>query len=431
MKRRTLALGAVAATAATALLFGGVLPPENAAAPAAAATAARVSPTAGTEALVVSLQRAVERAPRDASALTRLGLAYGQRFRETTDAAYLARSQSALTRAAALSPRDPRPLEGLGSVALSRHDFSRALVLGRRALRLDPRSDAALAVSGDALVELGRYREAFRAFDRMAALEPGVASYARIAYGRELIGRIRPALAAMQLAVDSAGTQAEAQAWSRVELGKLLFRIGRLDAAERAHRAALAVFPGYLPALDALARVEMARGRPAAALRLSRRAASAMPVPQYVATLTELLRGAGLAAEAREQHAVVYATARLLAAAGVRTDLEIAAYDVDHGLRLEQALSAARRAHRARPSIEADDVLGWALVRNGRCAEGLRYATRALRLGTQDPVKFFHRAMAERCVGNAAAARTWFRRALALNPRFSPVWAPVARRYAS
>jgi tetratricopeptide (TPR) repeat protein len=211
-----------------------------------------------------------------------------------------------------------------------------------------------------------------------------------------------------------------------VELGKLLFGSGRLQAAAESHRAALAVFPGYPYALDALARVEAARGRTPRALELSRRATDAVPLPQFAATRAELLRAAGREREAREQDALVAAIGRLLRSSGVRTDLELALYQVDNGIRLPQALELARAAHAARPSIEADDVLGWALTRNGRCGEGVRYARRALRLGTRDAVKFFHRGMAERCAGHAAEARTWFRRALDLNPRFSPVWAPVA-----
>jgi hypothetical protein len=60
----------------------------------------------------------------------------------------------------------------------------------------------------------------------------------------------------------------------------------------------------------------------------------------------------------------------------------------------------------------------------------VRYSKRALRLGTQDASSFFHRGMIERCLGRSAAARTWVRRALDLNPHFSLVWADVARRLA-
>jgi Flp pilus assembly protein TadD len=72
-------------------------------------------------------------------------------------------------------------------------------------------------------------------------------------------------------------------------------------------------------------------------------------------------------------------------------------------------------------------VLAWALARNGRCAEAEHFSRRALRLGTRDALKFFHRGMIERCLGNSDEARSWFGRALALNPNFSLRWAPVAR----
>jgi hypothetical protein len=35
--------------------------------------------------------------------------------------------------------------------------------------------------------------------------------------------------------------------------------------------------------------------------------------------------------------------------------------------------------------------------------------------------------MIERCLGNAAPARTAFKAALAVNPYFSPRWAPIAK----
>jgi tetratricopeptide (TPR) repeat protein len=100
-------------------------------------------------------------------------------------------------------------------------------------------------------------------------------------------------------------------------------------------------------------------------------------------------------------------------------------------VRLGNALDRARRAWRERPSIEAEDVLAWALARTGRCEEALGFSRRALRLRTLDAAKFFHRGMIERCLGRHADAGAWFRRALELNPHFSLVWAPVARREAA
>ena len=50
------------------------------------------------------------------------------------------------------------------------------------------------------------------------------------------------------------------------------------------------------------------------------------------------------------------------------------------------------------------------------------------RLGTKDALKDFHHGWIEACLGNRAEAAIWYRRALALNPTFSILWAPVARK---
>jgi tetratricopeptide (TPR) repeat protein len=276
-------------------------------------------------------------------------------------------------------------------------------------------------------VELGRYDAAFRAFDTMARLKPGTASYSRIAYGRELLGQTAGAIQAMRLAGDAATSEPEATAWTRWQLGKLYWSAGRLDAAEHQYRAALAAFPGYVYALDALAQVEAAHGQLDKAISLERRAVDDIPLPQFVGFLGDLYRARGDTRLAGRQYALVGVIQRLLVANGVKTDLETALFDVDHGIRLRHALAIARRAQAERPSLDGDDVLAWALARNGRCAEALGWSRQALRLGTRDALKLFHRGMIERCLGHRTAARRYLQRALALNPHFSLVWSPVAK----
>src|SRR6266508_5419410 len=235
----------------------------------------------------------------------------------------------------------------------------------------------------------------------------------------------------MRLAVEAAANQPEATAWARVQLGKLYWSIGRLGPAAQQYRAALAAFPRYAYAFDALAQAKAARGQLRAATALETRAVDAIPLPQFVALLGDLYRSQGQRALARRQYALIGVIQRLLVANGVKTDLETALFEVDHGIRLRQSLALARVAQRERPSIDGDDVLAWALARAGHCGEAQRYSERALRLGTLDALKIFHRGMIERCLGHGAEAKTWFRRALRLNPQFSPLWAPVARRYRS
>src|SRR4029453_8385119 len=125
-----------------------------------------------------------------------------------------------------------------GSLALIRHQFREALRLGARAKRLLPGSARPFGVMGDALVELGRDYEGFPAFDRMVSLRPNLASYARVAYARELTGDLVGAHEAMQLAREAAGGEPEPTAWSLVELSKLEVRLGRGAGVGRQGRQA-------------------------------------------------------------------------------------------------------------------------------------------------------------------------------------------------
>ena len=428
MAAKRLILGGLAAgLTAAALLLGGVLTDGSAQEADTIRVASGIGGGGG--ALLPQLQQQVRANPTDVAGLGLLGLAYQQRARETGDPSYYTKSEGVLHLALRYAPEDLVATGGLGTLALSRHRFREALALGRRAVALSPSTARGYGVVGDALVELGRYRQAFAAFDRMASLKPSLSSYARISYARELLGDVPGAAQAMRLAIDAAVGQPEALAWSHTQLGKLMWSQGRIAAAQREYRSALAVRPGYVYAFDGLAQVEAARRRLRLALAYERRAVEAIPLPQFVAGLGDLEHLAGNEAAARRQYALIGAIQKLLRANGVRTDLETALFDVDHALRLPKALLLAKAAHHERPSIDGDDVLSWALARNGQCKAALHYSKRALRLGTRDATKLFHRGMVERCLGHEADAKAWFRRALSVNPHFSLLWARLARRY--
>lgn len=378
-------------------------------------------------ATVASLERAVANGPTGAI-LTRLGLAYQLRWRETGDSSYLPRSEAALRQARTLDASDPAPILGLGSLALIRHDFRGALALGRHAVAAAPYSPAGYGVLGDALLELGRYDEAFATFERMVAVKPTLAGYARIAYARELRGDRAGALAAMRLALESAGGVPEPTAWTLVEIAKLERGSGRPARAERALRGALTIFPRYPFAGEELARTYAAQGRLRLAVAQARRAASAIPLSSSVALLGSLLERVGEEKAARRQFATVAALERLLDVNGVSIDLDAAVYRADRGIAPAATVRLARRARLDRPSIAGDQALGWALARAGRCGEAISWFDRASRLGTRDALLYFHRGYAAGCAGDPGAMRRWYRAALALDPAFSVQWAPVARK---
>ena len=441
MRRTRLLLGATAA-ALTALvaLLGGVLRETGPAAGSAAGPAPAVPTTAPSPASRSATRRGrsrgsrrlCARAPRTARSLALLGLAYQQRARETADSSYLGRSEGVLRRALRLDRNDPLALSGLASLAASRHDFRTSLRLSRRVVALAPDTARGYGLLGDSLLELGRYDEAFRTFDRMVELKPNLGGYARIAYARELLGRPRQALEAMELALDASGNVPEPTAWTLVEIGKLHLSLGELDAGRsRVPRCARAPSP-----VTSTRSTASRRSRPRAVTRRGRSSSLSRPrMPcrcrNSSARWQTCTRRRGEKARAQEQIALIGAIERLLAANGINSDLELALFRLDHGIRLHETLALARAARADRPSIYGDDVLAWALARNGRCGEALHYSQRSLRLGTKDASLYFHRGMIERCLGHDRLAKRWFARAVETNPHFSLIWAATARRLAS
>ena len=419
MRFRLALAASTAAVVAAVLLFGGALRGEDpgvSAAPAVDAVAsARLEEgfAAGETAQLVSELR---RTARDSKSLTLLGLAYQQRARETGNPGLYPSAERSLRRALALDRDNALALRALAALAATRHRFDEALVIAARARRLEPHNALVHGLVGDANLELGRYDDAFAAFDRQMALKPTVSAYARVSYARELLGDTDGAVEAMALAVDAAAATKEPAAWSRVQLGHLYAASRRLAAAGRLYREALAIVPGYAPANAALAQVAAARGRTDAAVRLYRLALATAPDPGSAASLGDLLVARGERVEAERAYARAEELETLFARNGGRNQLETAVFDLDHDRHVVDALARAREGYRRRPSVEGAHVLARALYKNGQCAEARAYSVKALRLGTLDVGAMFDRARIERCLGNGAEATRFERRVRDLDP---------------
>lgn len=374
-----------------------------------------------------TLEARIAKGDRTTATRIALGGSYLQLARETANQAFYARAETLFTEARAAAPRDPGPVIGLGTLALSRHDFRAALTLGRKARRLEPSAVAPYPIVVDALVELGRYDAAARALQRFIDRRPNLASYARVSYFRELHGDLDGAAQAMRLAVAAGGGAPEAVAYVQTLLGNLERGRGNVGAAETAYRGALSQVPGYVPALAGQARLNASRGKLRSAANTFARLTRRLPLPEYVIGAGEAALALGRPDQAKRQFALVEVERRLLAAAGVNTDVEFALFQADHGDR-SAAVALGRRAWRAAPSVRSADALGWALTRAGRPAAGLAWAHRALRLGSRDPMFLVHAGLTARAAGNRSLARRWLQASLADNPRFDPLWAPRARR---
>jgi tetratricopeptide (TPR) repeat protein len=401
---------------------------RHSSAPTAASEPAFVPATSqSTDARIASLQVMVRAAPKNPQGYAELAQAYLQKVRETGDASFYPRADGVLKTALRLNPKSVEAVVVSGTLALARHDFAGALQLGQRAHALGPELAAPYAVLVDSLIELGRYQQAGDALQRWVDLKPTLASYARVDYWRELHGDLAGAAAAIRAALSAGGDTAENGAYVQTLLGNLELQRGRLHEADLAYRAALTRFAAYVPAEAGLAKLDATRGNLGAAIRRYRVVVARLPLPEYVVGLGETEIAAGRPKAARRDLALVGAEEKLLRAAGVDTDVDLAVFEASHGSPARGVL-LARRAWATAPSVRSSDALGWALTRAGRPLEGLRYAQNALGLGSRDPMFLYHAAVAARGAGRVGLERTWLERSLADNPRFSPLYAPIARR---
>lgn len=388
-----------------------------------------------TEARITSLQARLQAVPDDPGALTDLGVAYLSRAKETADPTWYAKADQALARSAALSPDQVRTLTAQGLLALARHDFSHALDLGNRAHDLAPLSADPLGIVFDARIELGRYAEAAAAAQGMVDRRPSLAGLARVSYIRELTGDRAGAETAMAQAVIAGSGSASDVAYVQTLLANLRLDGGDLDAADATYAKALETDAGNPGAEVGRARVAAARGDLAGAATAMETVVTRLPNPAWVALLGDIYTAQGRSADAADQYGLVRQIELLNQANGVAVDLELARFEADHaadaGADPAAVIDLARTALDLRPTVFAEDALGWALRQAGRAGDALPHAQAAVRLGTGDALLWWHLARIEADLGMADDARRDLGTALSLNRWLSVRDMPPAQALAA
>ncbi|MFI0257999.1 hypothetical protein ACH4OW_03010 [Streptomyces sp. NPDC017056] len=381
---------------------------------------------AGLAGTVAALQSRLREQPGDWAGWAQLGAAYVEQARTTGDPTRYPQAERALARSLALRPHgNDAGLAGRAALAAARHDFRAALRDADAALAVNPYGERALAVRVDALVELGRYDAAAAAARHADTVRPGIPSFTRLAYVRELRGDTEGARRVLGQALRSAA-RPDDLAYVATALGHLARGQGHYTAALRHYATALRAVPGHLPALEGQARTYAARGELGTAARKLREVVRRYPLPGPLAALGEVYEARGERAAAARQYALAATWVTLARANGVAVDLDTALVAADHGDRLA-ALRAARAEWARRHTVHTADALAWALHRTGRDREALPYALRAASPGYRDAAFRYHRGMIERALGRDADARRSLSAALRLDPGFSPTGAAAAR----
>lgn len=387
-----------------------------------------IGASGATDRQIADLQTKVQQRPDQADLYAQLGGAYLQKARETADPSFYAKVEEVLQRALQLEPNNFGALTGLGSLALSRHQFRGALDLGQRAQAINPDNAGVYGIIGDAHIELGEYDAAVQSFQAMIDHRPDLASYSRVSYARELYGQDDGALEAMIKAANAGAPNAEGTSWTMTQAGNLYFNRGDFTNAERYYRKSIFNYKDYPHGYAGLAKILAARGKFNDAIKLYTKVTRVLPLPEYVIALGDVQQAAGRKADAARSYDLVVAEEQLFAAAGGNNDLELALFDADHGRNLSGVLAQAQQAQTERPSVKGDDALAWTLFKTGDIAGARTAMQRALRLGTNDPLMLYHAGAIAYAAGDHVAARQYLEALMNRNPHFSVLYEQDAAR---
>jgi tetratricopeptide (TPR) repeat protein len=269
----------------------------------------------------------------------------------------------------------------LAATYLSQHRFADALREAERCRTTRADDPWIWGVIGDAYIERGEYDAAFAAFDRMAALKPTAAAYARVSYARELQGDLPGALRTMRMAAEATSAHdPESLAWHHAQVGQLHLQMGELGDARREFLAASHAFPEHPFALAGLARVAEASGDIRTALDIVMAMLEMSPTPADFAYSGDLMAKLGQSDAAERQYR--------LAEAAWRTDApepsRLVRFLAEHGRRLDEAIVLGEQARIDRNDIFTADALAWAYFQTGQIDKAKSMMALALRTGTRD-----------------------------------------------
>jgi tetratricopeptide (TPR) repeat protein len=358
---------------------------------------------------------------------------YMQRYRERGDIGDVVRALAAAKREEAVVPHSVVADSTMVAPLLTLHRFREALSYAREAaVRLPGQSDL-LTREASLEMELGDYAKVPALLGRIRREQRAdINAETVLSRYEELTGHLgeaRRLLHAAMIDYDAhfADASAQSRAWYHYRAGELAFEAGDNGEAIADERRAIDMFPTFGVAYTALARFELADGDARAALDAATKGADITPLPETLGYKSDAQRALGDRAGAVQTADLIAAIERIGNAYRVNDRL-IAIYYAEHGVKADDALRIARREIAVRgDEIYAQDTLAWAAAMDGRWGEARSAMAKAIRYDTEDPRLQFHAGIIALHFGNSVEAKRRLSRALALNPRFHPVYADQAR----
>jgi tetratricopeptide (TPR) repeat protein len=399
--------------------------------PAAAGTAVGPVDTSETDTKIAFWQKRIKETPNSDSPYQYLGELFALKGRQTGDVAQYALAAQAFKKAIELFPGNVAARSDLAVNLVTLHQWKEAIAQGTQILQTDLRALGAVAVIGDASLEIGDIDTAGAAFETLRQKAPGPSVESRVARLNFLTGHTAEAIKILDDAATAAGSvnaSSEEQAFYHYSAGEYRWNTGDIDGAEREYQAALAIFPNYYLAITGRGRVAFAKGDLDRAIDLYRAAVGIIPKPELLAYLGDVYAVKGDQASAEKQYQAVDFIVKLNEIQAQVFNREIVLFQATHRRDTAHAVKIAAAELEIRKDIYGYDAYAWALFNDGQAGDALAPARQAVSLGTQDPRLLYHLGMIEMTTGHEADGRAQLQAALTLNPAFDPLGVAAARQ---
>lgn len=359
----------------------------------------------------------IEKTPGSVDGYNQLAAAYIKKARHSGDFSLNAKAESAIDKALQIDPEDVSAKKLKASLHLTFHRFDEALKAGKDLQQKFPNDAFIYGILTDAHIELGNYKEAVEAAQKMVDLRPNSNSYARVAHLRSLYGDTEGAVDAFKTAARTADPQdKEAQSWCLVQLGDELWKNGKYAEAEKVYDEALLIFPQFHLALAAKGRVRAAQNDLEAAVEFLYEANNRIPNVETAILLGDIYAKQGNGEKAKQQYELVEIIEQKI---GVNNDQKrLALLWADHDTKLDEALTITKREYEMRKDIFTADALAWALYKKGHLSDAKTMISAALNLKSNDARILYHAGMIEKDLGNKEEAKKMLEAALKTNPKF-------------
>ncbi|MGA8026019.1 MAG: tetratricopeptide repeat protein [Bryobacteraceae bacterium] len=357
--------------------------------------------TANADERIHFYERALESSPENFQMESDLVWAYLQKLRESANYAYLDRASKLVDKMLEKDGGNFTALRFENEIDLQRHDFKTVADRAEDMAKYHSSDAGNWGNLGDALMDLGKYDRAGQAYLKMFALGPNLGSYNRLAYFHFVTGDAQGAIQFMQDAIAAGSPLPENTAWCWAELGDMYFKTGKLAEAAEAYRAGLRLFPALYRASAGLGKVQAAQGQVEDAIQNYKRAQSIVPLVEYAGALEDLYMKAGLTSKAQEQRDLIETIEKLGRATNEKTNRNLALTLADRDRHLDVALRLMQAEIPVRGDVYTWDALAWVLFKNGRLEEAKAASAKALKLGTPEPIFYYH----ARCIASVSSAK--------------------------